>query len=325
LPVELTVLVITYNHASFIGRALDGVLCQETDFEWEIIISEDCSTDGTREIVQDFARLHPERARLLLSDSNLNDNTVVRRGLEAARGRFIALLDGDDFWTSSEKLQRQVSFLRSHPECSSCFHNVHVIYDDGSPGHQFFEDEPADLRVARTPKPRSTLADIVLRDFIPTCSTVFRADLTRELPEWYDDLPGGDWPLHVLCAQHGELAYLDEILATYRVHPGGVWTRRSKFPHLSDVEDHVRAYDVLDEYLAFAYRAAIARTVARFYEGVAVTLYRRGDYPTALVCARRALSRTPRARRLIMWRSVAAMILSRLRMAVAATKSAPRG
>lgn len=119
-PVQVTVLVITYNHARFIETAIESVMAQETDFEFEVVISEDCSTDGTREVVQRLAAAHPDRIRTLLSDRNLNDNSVVRRGVEAAQGRYLALLDGDDFWTSKHKLQRQVDFLEGRPDCSAC-------------------------------------------------------------------------------------------------------------------------------------------------------------------------------------------------------------
>src|SRR5438270_2038014 len=117
-PPKLTVLIITYNHAAFIKAAIDSVLMQDTSFDYEIIISEDCSTDGTRDILHHFAAAYPNRIRLLLSERNRNDNRVVRRGIEAARGMYIALLDGDDYWTCKHKLQRQVEFLDDHPECS---------------------------------------------------------------------------------------------------------------------------------------------------------------------------------------------------------------
>src|SRR5215203_2119212 len=92
-PIKVSVLIMTYNHAKFISKAVDSALMQETNFNFEIIISEDCSTDGTREIVEDFKQRFPDRIRLLLSEENIHSNAVVARGIHDARGEYIALLD----------------------------------------------------------------------------------------------------------------------------------------------------------------------------------------------------------------------------------------
>ena len=108
---KVSVVVMTYNHRRFIEQALDSVLSQRTTFAWELLISEDCSTDGTREVVIDYQRRHPVRIRLLLSERNLRSNAVVARGINAARGQYVAMLDGDDYWIHDDKLQRQADFL----------------------------------------------------------------------------------------------------------------------------------------------------------------------------------------------------------------------
>ena len=313
--IELTVLVITYNHARFIETAIDSVLSQETEFDYEIIVSEDCSTDGTREIVQRIAESRPDRIRLFLSEHNLNDNTVLRRGLEAARGRYVALLDGDDFWTSSRKLQKQVDLLEAHPEFSACFHNVNVIYEgDAAASHLFHQDEQRDAVTSPRPKPISTLTDIVRRNFIPTCSVVFRAAIGRQLPPWFDDLAAGDWPLHVLSAQHGDIVYLDEVMGTYRVHPGGSWSmNQSKYSGLADVEEMARSYNVLNQHLGFSFEREISEAVATLFERSAIRFYKRGEQRTARICARRSLGRVRPALWPKRWRSIAVLALSRLR------------
>src|SRR5262245_25076291 len=129
---KLSVLVMTYNHVRFIAQALDSTLMQKTDFPYEIIVSEDNSNDGTREIVQAYHQRFPEKMRLSRSERNVASNAVVARGVDAARGDYIALLDGDDYWTSPNKLQKQVDFLEHHPECVICFHNAIVIHESGS-------------------------------------------------------------------------------------------------------------------------------------------------------------------------------------------------
>ncbi len=315
LTPELSVVIVTYNHAAFIETAIESVLMQDTSFEYEVVISEDCSTDGTREIVQRMAGSNPERIRLLLSAHNLNDNSVVRRGLEAARGRYVALLDGDDFWTSREKLQRQVDVLDAHPEYSVCFHNATVLYEDGSiPAHPFLEELPSHRLSTAKPEPVSGLRDIVRGDYIPTCSAVLRIEGLLPLPAWYDGAASGDWPLHVLGAQRGDLAYLDETLATYRVHAGGVWTmQQSLYRTLSDVEKIADVYVAINQHLECRFDAEVTEELANLYEATAVAFYRAGEYGSARVCAWRCLRRRPAALSIRRWRPGAVLALSAVR------------
>src|SRR6267154_2103125 len=128
--IQVSVVLITYNHEAYVAQAIETVMSQQTDFEYELIISEDCSTDRTREIIQEYQRRYPERIRLFLSEHNVNDNSVWTRAWTAARGRYIATLDGDDYWTSPDKLQRQRNFLDVHKEYSACFHNADVVWED---------------------------------------------------------------------------------------------------------------------------------------------------------------------------------------------------
>jgi glycosyltransferase involved in cell wall biosynthesis len=170
---------MTYNHEKFISQALESVLMQETNFEYEILISEDCSTDGTREIVLDFQKAHPEKVRLLLSRANIHSNEIVVRGIQAARGQYIALLDGDDYWTSREKLQKQADFLDHHPDCSLCFHNARIFHEaEGRYGRNWTPPDQKEM---------STLQDIWMGNFIATCSTMFRRGVIGEIPGWYND------------------------------------------------------------------------------------------------------------------------------------------
>lgn len=126
---RVSVLVITYNHERYISQALDSVLMQQTSFDWEILVSEDCSTDRTRQIVKEYAARRQGLLRLLLSEKNLHSNEVVARAIRAAAGDYLALLDGDDYWLTSEKLQTQVDFMDSHPESTVCFHQA-VVHDE---------------------------------------------------------------------------------------------------------------------------------------------------------------------------------------------------
>ncbi len=211
---KLSVSTITYNHEKFIAQAIEGVLMQEVDFDYEFVIGEDCSPDRTYEIAAEYQRRFPDRIRLLRPEKNLGMNRNFLHTLKQCRGQYIALLDGDDYWTSPHKLQRQVEYLDSHPECAITYHNVLDSYTDGSqPDAPRLQDQP---RV-------STLEDLLSKgDFLPTSSVVFRNGLIDGFPEWFCDLPFGDWTLMILNARHGNIAYFDEVMGVYRHHPGGV-------------------------------------------------------------------------------------------------------
>src|SRR5882672_6480832 len=138
---KVSVSVITYNQEEFIAQAIDSILRQEVSFDYEIVIGEDASTDRTREIVLELERRHPDRIRVMLRDAGTSERDRARglggktnfvQGIQDCRGKYVALLDGDDYWTDSHKLQKQVDFLERHPECSLCFHNAEMFYEDGS-------------------------------------------------------------------------------------------------------------------------------------------------------------------------------------------------
>ena len=250
-----SVLLITYNHRPFIRQAIESVLAQEADFEWELLISEDYSTDGTREIVQEYAERHPNRIRLLLSARNQNDNEVVVRGLRAARGTYVALLDGDDYWTSPHKLRRQVEFLRAHPHCTICFHNAVVCDEEGRPYSYYNAAGHSEV---------SKLDDLLEYDYIATASAMVRRTAVTDIPSWFRTCPFGDWPVFIIAARHGEIRYLNEIMAAYRVHGKGAWSGRSVQDRLKSVIDF---HKTVNQWLNFEYDSVIRRAIAdRWYE-----------------------------------------------------------
>lgn len=119
----LSVVTITYNHEPYIAKCIEGVLMQKVNFPIEFIIAEDCSTDGTRAICEEYARKYPDLIKLILSDINKGALPNERMAIGGARGKYIALCEGDDYWTDERKLQKQVDFLESNAEYTVCFHD----------------------------------------------------------------------------------------------------------------------------------------------------------------------------------------------------------
>jgi glycosyltransferase involved in cell wall biosynthesis len=272
--VKVTVLVITYNHSRFIARALDSALSQQTDFDFEIVVSEDCSTDGTREIVLDYQARHPDKMRLILSEQNVHSNFVVRRGITAARGEYVALLDGDDYWTSPNKLQKQVEFLDEHRECSLCFHNAAVIIEDSN--------EPSRHWTPANQPRLSSFEDIWLGNFIATCTTMLRLNMLGEVPRWYDALfPITDWPLYILCAAHGPLGYIDEVMGAYRLHAGGLYSPYSEWKKL---EMTLKFYQTMNANLGFQHDRLARTALSKYFFEWAEEYLQRGDREHGRLC-----------------------------------------
>lgn len=119
----VSICCITYNHAPFIRKCLDGFLMQKVDFPIEIIIGEDCSTDNTRQICEEYLAKYPDIITLITSEHNVGAVENEYRVMKAARGKYIAFCEGDDYWTEPTKLQRQVDFMETHPDYTVCFHN----------------------------------------------------------------------------------------------------------------------------------------------------------------------------------------------------------
>jgi glycosyltransferase involved in cell wall biosynthesis len=254
--VKVSVVVVTYNHAPFVERALESVLGQELAAPFEVLVSEDCSTDGTRAIVERWQARHPDRIRLLLSERNVRSNAVVARGFRAARGEYVALLDGDDYWTSPRKLATQAAHLDAHPEEALCFCNAEVVDGAGRAiaGRRW---TPA------AQPPRATLADLWGGNFIATCTAMFRRAALVEIPAWYDGcFPVTDWPLYVLYAEHGDIGYIPEVMAAYRLHDAGLY---SPLPAAAKLRSVDRLYRVMNDGTARRHDAVARRAHRRFF------------------------------------------------------------
>lgn len=222
----VSVALITYNHEKFISQAIDGVLMQEADFPVELVIGEDCSTDNTRRIVEEYAQKYPGRIRLLPFTANLGATANTARTLAACNGEYVALLEGDDYWTDRRKLARQVEFFKLHPECALCFHNVAIVSDEQRFQNVGYHLQKDGARVmCSSDKPAFfSQKDFLERNYAPTCSVVFRRSALPEMPPWSSRLKIDDHVIYILCLEHGLAGYLPEVMAAYRLHSNGIWT-----------------------------------------------------------------------------------------------------
>lgn len=235
---KVSVLMLAYNHEPFIAQALDSALAQKTTFPVEIVVGEDHSSDRTAAIVQEYQVRFPNQVRLLDRPSNLGMLRNCVETYQACHGQYVALLEGDDYWTDTTKLQQQVDFLDENPDYAICFHDVLVVGQHG-------RDEPWRACNVFTNK-ESGLKDLVHGNYIPTCSAVVRNGLFQDFPSWFTTLQLGDWSFLLLIAQHGKIRYLDRVMAHYRMG-GGVWSSdlplRNTYKLITAIETLNAAFD----------------------------------------------------------------------------------
>jgi glycosyltransferase involved in cell wall biosynthesis len=237
-PPKVSVFVLTYNHANWIGQALDSGLAQETPFDFELLVADDCSTDGTRETVREYAERHPDRIRAHLPEGNLGVAGIWLQAARRCRGEYVAILEGDDYWTSPQKLARQVALLDARPGWSSCFHRATLFHEDAS----------------RPPRPATPafdrdvfeIDDLIRSCFIPFLTVMFRREVLASIPAWAFSYAWFDWLFHVFCARRGPIGFLDEDMAAYRVHDRGNWSSRDRTAQL---EEDLRVYERLSREL----------------------------------------------------------------------------
>jgi glycosyltransferase involved in cell wall biosynthesis len=231
---KASVLIVTYNQEAVIGQTLESVLTQVTDFDYEIVVAEDCSTDRTRSIVCDYRDRFPDRIRPLLREQNLGLMRNLPQSFLECRGQYVACLDGDDYWTSPRKLQSQVDFLDAHPDYSICFHNALMVWGDA-----------AQRPILHSPpgrRPTYTFAELLTHDFISTSAAVVRNGLVTEFPSWFERLPVPDWPFFVLHAMHGKIGYLDEDWSVYRQGEAGAYCRLAQEKRMEQNINVIRLY-----------------------------------------------------------------------------------
>ena len=272
---KVSVCITAYNHENFIAQAIDSVLMQQVDFDYEILVGEDESSDGTRAIVKAYKKKFPDKIRLFLNSRQ----TVIyinRRpsglwnflnNIRNAKGKYIALLDGDDYWISPDKLQKQVNALEENPDCSICFHDAYMMMEDGT-------KQPFLATLGIQPKSSYTLEDILVRNFLPTGAVVFRNRFFKEFPNEMYGILAGDWFLHIMNARYGDILYIDELMNCYRIHGQGIWTSLGPAGML---KEKIRIYDRIDTFLKYKYTDLLKKGIYDCYSRLTEEFKKTGD------------------------------------------------
>jgi len=224
----LTVVCTTYNHEPYIRKCLEGIFMQKTDFLFEVILHDDASTDKTVQICSEFEIKYPEIIKPIYQKENQysQGNFINLYGM--AKGKYIALCEGDDYWTDPDKLQKQVDFLEANLDYSLCFHNSLVIYTNKIKSSHLF---------ASYLKDKYTIEDVIEREwFVPTQSMVFRREMYN-LPIWNSYIYNGDYAIQLLLAKNGPFHYINQVMSVYRKHKSSLSaTKAHHYPPLKKMQ-----------------------------------------------------------------------------------------
>ena len=255
--VVVSICCITYNHAPYIRQCLEGFMMQQTDFPIEVLIHDDASTDGTTEIIKEYEAKYPDIIKPIYEEEN--QWVKGRRGsavfnFPRAKGKYIAMCEGDDYWTDSLKLQKQVDILNSNEECSLVITNGRVlnsITGQIKKINPFGEFESGYVNIHDILQERYYL--------IPTASMCFRKEYIK-MPSFFYESPVGDKPLRLWCALNGKVYYLSDVTVVYRFYSvSSFGLRISKDNHLANnvYEKMITFYDKVNEYSLYKYNADI--------------------------------------------------------------------
>ena len=209
----VSIFMLTYNQEAYISQAIEGVLMQKTNFNYQLVIGEDCSTDTTRDICETYANTYPNKVKLLPAlEKNIGLINNYIRTIKACDGDYIAICDGDDYWIDELKLQKQVDFLISNPSCAIVGTNFKRLFSNGE--LEVVEKKRTNLRYA--------FDDLIFKNMIASVTVMFKNHQKDDtIPDWISKFPYGDWPTYLWTIKNkGEIGFLDDVTAVYRADIG---------------------------------------------------------------------------------------------------------
>lgn len=221
---------IAYNQKDFIRKCLDGFVMQKTNFKFEVIVYDDCSTDGTRDIIEEYSNRYPKTIKTIFPEHNIAKSEgfykINQLVYNQMNGKYIAFCEGDDYWTNENKLQIQVDYLENHPELVGCFHK--------SVRKNIVNPEVKDLyypqAVLKNVKEVYTNKDIQKKYFIETCSVMYRFDKYKEdfISTFPQKIVNGDTYLLNYFSLHGNIGYIDRLMSVKTINNSGIWNSQKQ-------------------------------------------------------------------------------------------------
>lgn len=260
----VSICCIAYNHEKYIGKALDSFLMQKTTFDYEIIVHDDASTDGTASIIKQYEKRYPNKIRGIYQKENQyskGNKRILLFAHEIANGKYIALCEGDDFWTDENKLQRQVEFMEANKDCGGCFHSGSII------------DAKKNYIVGEC-KTKKYSQKITVEDIlgckglaIVSSSIMYRKSILNTIPNFFLISPVGDFPLQIIIASNKYAYYMEDNMSAYQINVKNSWTsstrgyKNLKKKRLGYSEEIIKTLKEMDKYFEFKYRNLFSENI----------------------------------------------------------------
>ncbi len=280
----LTVWMGAYNHESFIAKAIEGVLMQQTDFDVEIVIGEDCSTDSTRRIILDYNDKYPGKFKLLLPNENMGIIPMFKATYPMCTGKYVAWLEGDDYWTDQLKLQKQVDFLEAHTDFVMCFHNVSIL--DQIQHTTYIKDPPKYMN----PNGSLSVSHFCFYNPVATSSVVYRNILPEVLPSWFYEVLYPDLAFYFLLVEKGRIQYINDVMGVYRIHRDGEWSGKSKYTNFLQLSQF---YKKIGSVFSGKYKKLINKNSTWYTNELLMASLEENEFTTARQCLKNILMHDP--------------------------------
>ncbi|MEP6726819.1 MAG: glycosyltransferase [Bacteroidota bacterium] len=228
----VSICTTTFNHEKYLSECLDGLLMQQTSFPFEILVHEDASTDNTAKILREYEQNYPHIIRCVYQTENqfLKQNTLINILFRMARGKYVALCEGDDYWTDPLKLQKQVDFLEQHPDYVLCSADARIENLTSQLFRAIYTHFDRDMSFNQ--------AQVLTDFYCPTLSMVFRNNVML-IPDWFHNVKSGDSFLHYLLSRHGKFYFMNFIAGVYRQHNAGISNTNNKISWFENNLEHL--------------------------------------------------------------------------------------
>lgn len=237
----LSVLLISYNHSQYIHKALDSIFMQKYEGEIELVVGDDNSTDNTLQIIKEYEGKDPRfKFKYLHSENNVGTTKNYQRSFHQCTGKYTAIIEGDDYWTSPYKLQKMMSFLDEHLECSMVSHNYFVYLEGEKKFYPRVEIGSSFRRFGA----RELIHDNIIGNF-STC--MYRTSVLKSLPRELFDVKSYDWIINIISGSEALLGFIEEPMSVYRIHSKGVWSQSNSNQQLQQCLDMIPVYNDLTQ------------------------------------------------------------------------------
>lgn len=266
----VSIVCLTYNHQKYIRQCIEGFVSQKTDFPFEVIIHDDASTDDTAQIIREYEEKYPEIIKPIYEKENRfskHDGSLTRSVLPYISGKYVALCEGDDYWTDETKLQKQFSAMQNHTNCRICLHRVNRVDEGGVLDGISFPK--AKIETGQISSER--FIELISTDYFQTSSYFVYAEEYKKYysgkPEFAKYAPVGDEALLLYYGNLGEVYYFDEPMSSYRYLSDGGWSMRQKQKSMSDLVQHydqiIAMLNSFDSYSNGKYTRIIEQRILR--------------------------------------------------------------